>query len=130
VGFFLVLLMGNLQQKMRVAFKCYDFDDDDIINENDVLLILRNLPLFTEGRFGSSFGLSDSFSKNELFQMQKTHNSQVELLASSIFSEHPEGMFFEEFLNFALEVSGELFFNVFEYFYQHIPCVKNFFILK
>lgn len=55
VDFFLKLTMGTFEQKMKIAFGCYDADHDESISEDEVELILRNLPLTLEERFGSSF---------------------------------------------------------------------------
>ena len=44
VGFFLKLLMGSLKQKMFIAFKCYDFGNNDSLSKEDVKLLLNNIP--------------------------------------------------------------------------------------
>ena len=56
VKFMLKLLMGSLEQKMLIAFRCYDVDDDQVITEEEVKIVLLNIPLRVEGRYGSSFG--------------------------------------------------------------------------
>lgn len=55
VKFFLKMLMGTLQQKMNIAFRCYDVDDDQTISEEEVKIVLSNIPLRVEGRYGNSF---------------------------------------------------------------------------
>jgi Ca2+-binding EF-hand superfamily protein len=47
--------MGSLEQKMMIAFRCYDMDNDEQIEFSEIKIILRNIPLHTEGRYGSSF---------------------------------------------------------------------------
>ena len=54
VRFFLKLLMGSLEEKMRIAFKCYDLNDVDSLNENDVSIILKNVPLTDVERYGET----------------------------------------------------------------------------
>ena len=48
--------MGSLEQKMLIAFRCYDVDDDQVITDEEVKIVLLNIPLRVEGRYGSSFG--------------------------------------------------------------------------
>ena len=59
VDFFLNLTVGSFEQKMRIAFRCYDADGDESISEDEVELILRSLPLRLEERFGASFTPTD-----------------------------------------------------------------------
>lgn len=44
VPFFLKLLMGTLEQKMLIAFRCYDIDGDESISEKEVEIVLKNIP--------------------------------------------------------------------------------------
>ena len=55
VKFFLKMLMGSYEQKMLIAFKCYDVDSDESISKEEVRVVLRNIPLTIGGRFGISF---------------------------------------------------------------------------
>ena len=55
VKFFLKLLMGSLKQKMLIAFRVYDVDGDECISTEEVKIVLRNIPLHFEERYGSSF---------------------------------------------------------------------------
>lgn len=55
VRFFLQLCMGSFEQKMLIAFRCFDADNDGSIQEDEVELILRGIPLRNEERIGSSF---------------------------------------------------------------------------
>jgi Ca2+-binding EF-hand superfamily protein len=54
VPFFLKLLTGSYEQKMLIAFKCYDVDDDQIVSGDEVKIILQNIPLKNEPAFGRS----------------------------------------------------------------------------
>lgn len=45
VRFFLKLLMGTHQQKMLIAFKCYNNDGDQVISNEEIKIILNNVPL-------------------------------------------------------------------------------------
>lgn len=34
------LLMGSVDERLRIAYKCYDIDGDQIINEQEVKIVL------------------------------------------------------------------------------------------
>jgi Ca2+-binding EF-hand superfamily protein len=55
VKFFLKMLMGSFDQKMLIAFRCYDEDNDQCISKDEVRVILKNVPLTIDGRYGNSF---------------------------------------------------------------------------
>ena len=56
IQFFLELFMGSQKQKMIIAFKCFDFDDEDRLTQENVLLLLKHIPQNIEGtRYGISF---------------------------------------------------------------------------
>lgn len=60
VNFMAKMLMGSFEQKMHVAFRIYDVDDDQNISEDEVKIVLRNIPLHFEGRYGESFSLTEN----------------------------------------------------------------------
>ena len=39
------MFMGSLEQKMFIAFKCYDIGHNDHVSKDDIKLILNNIPL-------------------------------------------------------------------------------------
>lgn len=59
VGFMIDVLMGNLEQKMQIAFKCYDPEGNEFINMEDVKQLLKYVPINIELRKGISFGFYD-----------------------------------------------------------------------
>ena len=72
VKFMLRMLMGSLEQKMLIAFRCYDVDDDQSISEDEVKVVLLNIPLWVEGRYGNSFGdQNQNLSMNEYMHEKK-----------------------------------------------------------
>jgi len=40
---------------MFIAFRCYDTDGDEVITNEEVKVVLKNIPQKTEARYGSSF---------------------------------------------------------------------------
>ena len=52
VKFFLTVLMGTIEQKMQIAFKCYDMDGDEQIEFSEIKIILKNIPSKLEQRYG------------------------------------------------------------------------------
>ena len=48
VGFLLKALMGSRQQKMMIAFNCYDADFNENIDAEEVKYVLRHCPLMAE----------------------------------------------------------------------------------
>mmetsp|Transcript_30581 Transcript_30581/g.46900 ORF Transcript_30581/g.46900 Transcript_30581/m.46900 type:complete len:91 (+) Transcript_30581:282-554(+) len=56
IKFFTVALMGSKMQKMHIAFKCYDSDNDDYLTADQVKVVLRNIPFLAAHL--SNYGLS------------------------------------------------------------------------
>mgnify|MGYP002634219741 CR=1 FL=1 len=59
VGFMIDVLMGSLEQRMMIAFKCYDPERNEFINMEDVKQLLKYVPINLEPRTGLSFGFYD-----------------------------------------------------------------------
>jgi Ca2+-binding EF-hand superfamily protein len=99
VKFFLQLLMGSLQQKMLIAFRVYDVDGDECISDQEVKIVLRNIPLTYEERYGNSFAKSNqSLSRVEYLVQKDEDNVQINKLLEVLFKEtYGDGMYFEEF---------------------------------
>ena len=57
-------------------------------------------------------------------------SKQIEIFIDKLFSEHHEGMYFDEFVNLAKEVTSELFLGIYDCVYQNIPCAKNFLVMR
>lgn len=54
VPFMLKVCMGTLEQKMMIAFRIYDMDNDQMITEKEAKLVLRSIPIQVEERYGIS----------------------------------------------------------------------------
>ena len=59
IDFMITLLMGNRHQKMMIAFRCFDPEDNEFIMAEDVKYLLKHVPLTVEERHGISFGFYD-----------------------------------------------------------------------
>ena len=57
VAFFMKALMGTFEQKMYIAFRIYDIDNDQIISEKEVKLVLKGIPIVVEERYGISHSI-------------------------------------------------------------------------
>ena len=56
VLFFLKLLMGNKRQRMLIAFRIYDADNNQSICKEEIRIILKNIPRQANSRYGISAG--------------------------------------------------------------------------
>lgn len=132
VKFFLVMLMGTLEQKMYIAFRCYDLDDDESISSEEVKIILKNIPITVEGRYGDSFPDENlNLSRNNYMLAQKQDEESINKFLGNLFvDQFSEGIYFDEFCALATQVTSELFLAVYDCIYQYIPCVKNFCIMR
>ena len=118
---------------MMIAFKCYDMDNDQIINKEEIIHTLRHIPLRVEARYGISFGLFEqeaNMSAQQLLEEKYKDWDQIEAIADLINKEYPEGMYFDEYVSFSEKVTSELFYPIFDCLYELVPCVQNYFVLK
>jgi Ca2+-binding EF-hand superfamily protein len=56
VLFFLKLLMGSIEQRMHIAFRIYDADNDETISKDEIKIVLKNIPRQSDARYGLSQG--------------------------------------------------------------------------
>jgi hypothetical protein len=68
IEFMAIALMGNLQQKMAIAFKCFDPENQEVITASEVKFILRHVPINQEERYGISFGFYDQEANLNRYQ--------------------------------------------------------------
>ena len=137
VQFFLRLLMGTIEQRMLIAFRCYDVDDDQQISEEEVKIVLQNIPLQIEERYGVSHAINskgqatiNSMLRSDLMVHKQHDTDQINQLIKALFANNPAGIFFDEFVTIAEKVTSELFVCIFDCIYQCIPCAKNFLIMR
>ena len=114
---------------MYIAFRCYDVDDDQNISEDEVKVVLKNIPLQHIERLEETI-CANGFTRVEHMNQKRTDNEQITRFVDTIFSEHPNGMYFDEFTKLAQECTSELFISIYDSIYQCIPCVKNFLIMR
>ena len=135
VGFFLRLIMGSMEQRFSIAYKCFDVDNDQIITKQEVKVVLKNIPMTTIPRLKSSERLKPV--RNQLGLNRVQHQllrledfDQITKLTDLLFEHHSQGMYFDEFCKLCTEVTCELYMCIFDQIYQHVPCVKNFFTMR
>ena len=120
IEFLVTALMGNVQQKMWIAFKCFDLEDNDYITNEEVKYILKHVPINIEKRYGISFGFYDQeaqMTKDQVQKIKMVDDDQINSMVDTIFSEYPDGMYFNEFEEFSREISSELVVAVFDCLY-------------
>jgi len=49
---------------MLVAFKCFDVEGDECIDEDEVKIVLKNIPIIVEGKYGDSHAISSEGQAN------------------------------------------------------------------
>jgi|TARA_B110000285_G_scaffold233786_1_gene308655 hypothetical protein len=67
--------------------------------------------------------------------LKNDDNEEIDILLNTIYKEFDrknegDGMYFDEFMRLAEDVTSELFICVYNCIYQYIPCAKNFLIMK
>jgi Ca2+-binding EF-hand superfamily protein len=38
-------MMGSIEQRMLIAFQCYDENDDQVISQEETVIVLKNVPM-------------------------------------------------------------------------------------
>lgn len=66
--------MGSMEQKMMIAFKCYDMDGDEQIEFSEIKIILKNIPSKLEHRYGTSFQKEKDSLRTEFMRRQEEDN--------------------------------------------------------
>jgi len=61
---------------MLIAFKCFDFENDDFLTKEGIQLILKHIPANKSNRFGLSF--------NTLTQVGESTQSRTNLYSANI----------------------------------------------
>lgn len=64
VVFLTNVFMGTLEQKILIAFKCYDSEGEEVITEDEIELVLKHIPLYFDNHLGASF------QNNELTRLE------------------------------------------------------------
>ena len=62
--------------------------------------------------------------------MKNDDNEEIDILLKTLYKEFDDGMYFDEFVRLAEDVTSELFICIYNCIYQYIPCAKNFLIMK
>ena len=116
---------------MLIAFRCYDADNDEQIAQEEVQLVLRNIPMKYERKYGASFPSMNHYHSRAQFSTDKYEDTkQIDQLLDLIFKYHPDGMYFDEFIDLAKEVTSDLFLCIYDCIYSYIPLVQNFLLMR
>ena len=47
--------MGSLEEKILIAFRCFDAENKQVITEDEIELVLKHIPLYLDSHLGASF---------------------------------------------------------------------------
>ena len=131
VSFFMQALMGSHEQKMMIAFNCYDADFNQDVDADEVKYVLRHCTMIAEDTNKYGFRPQEILmSKKELIKLKNRDSAEIDTIVDTIFTHYPDGMFFDEFCAFSENVSSELFYAVMDPLYHFIPCCQNFMIMR
>lgn len=82
---------------MLIAFRVYDVDGDESISDQEVRIVLRNIPILYEERLGNSF-VKSKLSRVEQLNQKDADDNQINRLLNVMFKEYSDGsMYFDEF---------------------------------
>lgn len=45
VGFFMKLLMGPIEKRMEIAWRIFDFDNDENLTQDEIMVVMKNIPI-------------------------------------------------------------------------------------
>jgi len=117
------MLVGSAEQKLLIAFKCFDQDGNELIEKDEVKLILKNIPSLLASREGLSFQSEEaSVSRNDLITKQMEDSKQIIEFTECLFQEFPDGLYFDEFVYLAKSITSELVYSIYHAVYQCVPC--------
>jgi Ca2+-binding EF-hand superfamily protein len=70
---------------MLIAFRVYDVDGDESISSEEVKIVLRNIPLQFEERYGNSFS-KDQLSRVDHLVKKEADNVQINSFLKVLFA--------------------------------------------
>ncbi len=129
VKFFLVLCAGSFEQRMAIAFKCYDLLDNEVLSKEDVSLVLKNIPV-SQFEYQVAPSSPDRLKRTDMMDLKKGSSQQIREFIEILFGQYKGGLYFRDFVQLATNYTGELFLSIFDCIHQYVPCVKNIFLLR
>jgi len=124
---------SKLESKIKLVFDMYDFDNDGLIQKEDIRIVLSHVPIShvntalskeaatKEGKFTQEGGgLNLSF--DDRAEMQK----QILLFIEKIF-EGRESLNIKQFTEIIEKVSSEMLLTIMTLVQERLPCSENFF---
>ena len=99
--------MGTPDQKLLIAFKCFDLDNEDEISPGNLSLVLKHIPSHYNSKYGISilgedqqgFVQSNDAHKTifNLNQKKIREFEEIRQLTELIFSQYKDVIYFNEF---------------------------------
>lgn len=103
IAFFLKATIGSKNQKLMIAYNCYDSGGDQSISKNELRLLLKHVPIYQQdanyyNKYGISFGYNEAnITKNNLFEDKKRDDKEIEELIDILFEFNDDEIYFDEF---------------------------------
>lgn len=105
------LYSSQLEEKISLAFRTYDFDNDGQISAEDVRLVLNYIPLKT-ARKEEAEGLYQRNEGKDMNDAEREQNQQAVARFVGMVFEHKPSMSLKEFVEFNTAVSSEMFLMI------------------
>jgi hypothetical protein len=125
-GFFKIYF-SNLDTKLKFIFDIYDFDKDGYIIKEDVKLILSYIPTThtVSGQMAQEGMFTQEGGGNQVFADRLQTQEEIHGLLEAVFG-GKKRLSFEQFQDFNLNTSSEMFLAVMLLFQSTLPCSENF----
>ena len=127
--------MGTIEQRMQIAFRCYDVDNDEEIDIEEMRLMLVNIPFksyYDPCRNSIQEPAFQNIKTSVLVELKNLDTDEINHLVECIYDNlnGEESIFFEEFMQISKEVTSELYVAIYDTLFSCIPLIKNFNILR
>lgn len=115
------LYCSQVDDKMKLAFDIYDFDNDGKISAEDVRLVLNYIPMNSAGHSDNE-GLYQRTEGRVMNDTEREQNQQNVANFVRLVFEHRPTLSLKEFIEFNTAVSSEMFLLIVSTLQQRLPC--------
>lgn len=127
----IMTFISDLDTKLRMTFRMYDFNNDGLITKEDVRMVMSYIPFLPdrsekpdrEGNYLPEDGRGTDFKQRMLEQKELTN------FVNTIF-EGKESLSLEDYNIINKEKSSEMLFSLLSLLHDRLPCSYSFFRFK